>query len=252
MSKHAHNQPPAQRLAKACEPVFDYIGESNRLARRGSARSAKQVREELSALFAEVARAAAMDHDIASLLVQPQPAADSTIAQGEATLAMMCFADHTLRMREPTWKPLAGEHGFATGDKAFVDGLDSALKSNDEQRQPVLAVYYTCIGLGYGGTKTFDLNWMRDTAARLGQKLGGQFFGGGIVDRPVSDQPYKATYLGDHRPKAGGRVSLMLGIFAGLVLLLLGFSVAAYHGAEGKIRQSLTTIMQAAGAESSE
>lgn len=247
--KTEHNLSAADRLAKACEPVFEYIGESNRLARRGSPRSAAQIRQDLLALFEQIARANATDYEIASFLTTPEPASDGNIKGGEATLAMMCFSDLILRLREPTWRPLAADCGFPNGDRVFVEQLESALRSNDEQRRPVLAVYYTCVGLGFGGAKTYDLNWMRDAAARLGQKLGANYFGGGIVDQPVWDQPYKPTYLGDHRPPTGRKLLTMLSVFAGLVLLLIGFSIAAYHSAEGKIRKSLDTIMHAAGAD---
>jgi hypothetical protein len=199
-------------------------------------------------LFESIGRAYATDYDIASLLTMPEPAPEGGVKSGEATLAMMCICDAMLRLREPTWRPLAGGCGFSAGDHVFVEQLESALRSNDEQRRPVLAVYYACVGLGYGGTRTSDLNWMRDTAARLGQKLGSGYFGGGIVDQPVWEQPYRATYLGDHRPPTGRKLVTLVAVFVGLGLLLLGFSVAAYHSAQVKIRQSLDTIMQAAGA----
>ncbi|MGP1346059.1 MAG: hypothetical protein ACTS3F_05240 [Phycisphaerales bacterium] len=247
MSKHQTVMSAAERLAKACEPLFDYVGECNRLARRGSPRAPQQVREQVIAIVQHIARDNASDYEIAELLAKPE-LTDDGVVRGEAMMVMLCFADHTLTNKDMGWKPLTGEFGIRNPDRRFVESYESAIGSSDPKRAPVLAVYYLCAGLGYGGSRTYDLAWMRDATAALGQALGPKFFGGGMVDHLVWDQPYKQTYLGDHRTRASGRVALILAAFAGSLLLLIGFSVAAYASAEGRIRASLDEINRSTGA----
>ena len=74
------------------------------------------------------------------------------------------------------WKELAFEHQEMAGDEKFFDLLEETLKDKSPAANQRLAVFYTCIGLGFTGWYTGQPEYLRrkmkEIAARL--QAGGQ------------------------------------------------------------------------------
>lgn len=142
-------------LLEACEPFFQYACRLNRAARKGALPPEEQVRGEIKEQIAAArSRAAA------------EPALADSFEQIEKIL--LYFIDYLVReSRLPyarQWRDLAAEQGHPGGDEEFFDQLDATLADPTPGAAQRLAVFYTCLGLGFAG-------WYRGQPDHLRRKM---------------------------------------------------------------------------------
>lgn len=152
-------------LLELCEPLFQYVCRLNRMSRKGTSVDQGQVRAELKAIFADLKAKA--------------DANGATAVQYEKMeLPLLFFADFMIReSRLPyatVWKDLAHERKEMAGYEKFFELLDETLADPSEGATARLAVYYSCIGLGFTGIYIGQPDVLRRKMLEISNRLRGQ------------------------------------------------------------------------------
>jgi type IV/VI secretion system ImpK/VasF family protein len=133
-------------LVDVCEPFFQYICYLNRLAREGGSIDPSQLEAQLEAELAKIRQDCRTNRELAS------------IYNDKVEWALIAFADFTIReSRFPfagRWKGLGPKRGNLVLDEQFFQLLDETLQETGEAARQRLAVFYTCLGLGFTGMYT--------------------------------------------------------------------------------------------------
>jgi hypothetical protein len=131
-------------LLELSEPLFQYMCRLNRSGRKGGNYELSQVQAEIKGILGE-ARGKALGANLAE-------------AWDKVELPLMFFCDFMIKesalpwARE--WKELAFERHEMAGDEKFFDLLEETLKDKSPNANDRLAVFYTCMGLGFSGWYT--------------------------------------------------------------------------------------------------
>jgi type VI protein secretion system component VasF len=134
------------RLVEVCEPLFQYVCTLNRSARKGGGiYDANQVREDLKQILTDVKYAASKDTGLLQRYEQVE-------------LPLLFFVDSMIKRSQLSfaaeWENLAYERRELAGEDRFFEMLDATLKDKSDAATDKLAVYYTCLGLGFTGWHT--------------------------------------------------------------------------------------------------
>lgn len=128
-------------LVEVFEPVFQHACRLNRLGRKGGVADMGQVRAELKGLLAD-AKARAERAGLGSWHAEVEPAVvyflDFMVKEGKQPWAA-------------SWNDLAYERGRRSGYSDFFNMLDEALADPREGATEKIAVFFTCVGLGFTG-----------------------------------------------------------------------------------------------------
>ena len=151
-------------LPELCEPVFGYFCRLNRMAREGRIPDYAVVHAELKALLQDLAVRAGPD---ASLRAQAQ----------KIELPLLFFVDSMIA--ESGWpianrwneERLAYERDERTGDERFWSLLDECLEDRSEEATERLVVFYTCLGLGFAGSRAGQPELVRTTLMTLTPRI---------------------------------------------------------------------------------
>jgi len=153
-------------LLDLSEPLFQYICRLNRSARKGGNYEMTQVQADIKGMLAE-GKSKSVGENLSD-------------QWDKIELPLIFFCDFMIKesalpwARE--WKELAFEHQEMAGDEKFFDLLEETLKDKSPAANQRLAVFYTCIGLGFTGWYTGQPEYLRrkmkEIAARL--QAGGQ------------------------------------------------------------------------------
>lgn len=133
------------RLHELCEPLFQYVCRLNRSARKNVGLEPNLVRTDLQALFSEMRARAAQEPGLADQFAKVE-------------LPLIYFVDFMIKESNLSfahqWRELAHDLGKMAGDEEFFDLLDETLRDPSEAATERLAVFYTCLGLGFTGFYT--------------------------------------------------------------------------------------------------
>ncbi|NQT81804.1 DotU family type IV/VI secretion system protein [bacterium] len=151
-------------LRELCQPFFLYVCRLNRSARKGGGHDHNHIRRELKALLEDMKSNAAVDVGLLSQYEKIEEVliffADSMIAESTLPFAREWHEDR-----------LAYERKELAGDEKFFDLLDKTLEDPSEAATERLAVFYTCMGLGftgfYAGQPEYLRRKMLDCKARI-------------------------------------------------------------------------------------
>ena len=150
-------------LLELFEPMFQYICRLNRSARKGGGiYNQSQVRGEINAILADMKALASGDPH---LIMQCE----------KVELPVIFFADSLIKTSRLSfaldWQDIAHDRKELAGEDRFFELLDETLADKSEAATERLAVFYTCMGLGFTGWYTgqpVDLRRkMLEMAARL-------------------------------------------------------------------------------------
>lgn len=139
-------------LLELCDPLFQFVCRLNRSARKGARPDLDQVRDEVKAIFGQMRSTAAN--------------APALVAQYEKIeLVLIFFVDFMIKSsalpNAGEWQELAYERKELAGDEKFFDLLDETLADKSDAAGERLAVFYTCIGLGFTGWYTGQPEYLR-------------------------------------------------------------------------------------------
>jgi len=223
-------------LVELCEPFFQHVCRLNRGARKGVSPDAAQARAELKAIFAGMRSRAAGEPGLAD-------------AYGKIEIVLMYFADSMIRESRLAfsrdWQELAREQGKAAGDEEFFDELDRTLAEpdSDSSRQR-LAVFYTCMGLGFTGWYTGNHEHLRKKMNELASRLRGMM----DADKAarVCPEAYEGVNTAD-LVEPPVRKLLGVGIlFGGLALAVFAANAVLYLENKGVLTRAVEQVTRQA------
>ena len=224
------------KLTELCEPLFQYVCLLNRSARKGAAYDRDQVRSELEMMFADMASKAASD-----------PALRPQYEKVEAPL--LFFVDGTIKESSlpfaHDWHELAKDRTDlrdSDGGAEFFDQLDDTLRDQSYAATERLAIFYTCIGLGftgwYSGQPEFLRKRMLEVATRTRSPT--------EVDSAsrIVPEAYEHVNVSNLIDPPGA--SLMgIGIaLVGLVIVLFAANLYLYRSSSKNLNDSIANIIE--------
>ncbi len=224
----------ANTLVDICDPLFQYITRLNRLARKGGLVDAGQVRSEIRSLLAEI-----------KLKCDGTPGMAEQFAK--VRLPLIYFADFMVRDSAlpfaSSWKSLAEEEGKLGGDQLFWQHLDETLAESSEAATQRLAVYYTCIGLGFTGFNIGQPDVLRrkmlEISARIKPMMDAD------ENSRVTPEAYESVDTRQlQQPVAGSIMGWVIALVSMSVALVVG-NFVLYGHAKDSIEQSLNQITEA-------
>src|SRR3954452_13016010 len=129
------------KLLQACEPLFQYVCRVSRSVRKRAALDVRDVRAEVKALFVELRNRCNADPALAGQYERIE-------------LPLLFFVDFIFKTMPDfgeAWQELAFEHDppELAGDEKFFDLLDETLADRSDAATQRVAVFYTCLGLGF-------------------------------------------------------------------------------------------------------
>lgn len=170
-------------LLELTEPLFQYVCRLNRLARKsgaaptgetvfvsksGAARGANLeytlVRNDIKAILEDMQQKAEKDFKLSSQLKKVELpllfCVDSLISESS-----LGFAAEWNRNR------LAFDRNELAGDEKFFDLLEEDTKDQSEEASERLAVFYTCVGLGFTGFYFKQPEFLRKTMLSIAPRI---------------------------------------------------------------------------------
>lgn len=226
-------------LSDICDPLFQYVCRQNRAAQRGVSTDGGQVRSEIKSMLADLR----MQAEATGLGDQ----------FGQVRLPLVGFADFMMReSKHPfsrSWRSLAEEEKQLGLDQRFFEMLDETLADSSDKATERLAVFHTCIGLGFTGMYIGQPDHLRRKQLEITARIRSKFDTDPAAR--ITPEAYEAT---DKRvlqqPVAQGVVSWAIL----LVVLTVGTVVAnvsLYKSAAKKLDESLTKVITHAGSPAS-
>jgi type VI secretion system protein ImpK len=170
-------------LLELTEPLFQYVCRLNRLARKSGATPTGEtvfisktggirggnleytlVRNDIKAIFEDMAQKSEKDFRLAKLYKDVELPllffVDSIICESS-----LSFAADWNKNR------LAFDRNELAGDEKFFDLLEETAKDQSEEASERLAVYYTCVGLGFTGFYFKQPEFLRKTMLSIAPRI---------------------------------------------------------------------------------
>ncbi len=220
------------RLVTLCEPLFQYVCRLNRSAAKGCTLPLERVRADIQRLFEDIRHEASSRPDLA--------------AQYERIkLPLTFFVDFVIRESNLSfrtdWTPLAYDFNELAGDEKFFELLESDMTDPSDGAAERLAVYYTCLGLGFTGLYAREPDTIRRLAGRISGRIS-RFMDADTRAR-ICPQAYEHTDARDFTEPPGTK---LVGIGIALVGLLIVWFVAyflLFSSVSDRIDEHLTAIL---------
>jgi hypothetical protein len=224
------------KLLETCEPLFQYVCRLNRSARKAGDHQPQGVRAELKAILSDI-----------SVKVKADPALSMQFDKdrGGIYLVLLFFADFMIRNSSlpfaNEWEDLAAEERPPQlgGDEKFFDMLDKALADRSESAGERIAIFYTCLGLGFTGWYTGQPEHLRRKMMECSLRLRGQ------INADESTPVCPESYNPDTRELFTPIGSSLVGISITLVILLIAVfvgNVYMYHRTALDLSKSLDQL----------
>ncbi len=222
-------------LSELCEPLFLHLCRLNRSSRKGGvAADFSRVRNEIKAVFLDIAKTAATDPRLGDQFRKIEPAllffVDSMISESP-----LPFAGEWNKNR------LAFEKNELAGDEKFFDLLDETLADPSEQATERLVVFHTCLGLGFtgwfAGQKEHLQRKMLEISARLPALIG--------VDESARVCPQAYDHVDTSNliePPAKKLVGIAIAL-VGLIVVLFVTNLYMFSWTSKDLMQQLKSIM---------
>ena len=225
-----------ETLLQVCEPLFHYVCFLNRSARKGGGIfDHSHVKAELRQIFADMKRASAASPHLATQYEKME-------------LPLIFFADTMIRYSKLPfaldWEDIAYERNELAGESKFFELLDQTLAERNESANERLAVFYTCVGLGFTGAYTGQIVDLRKKMLEVSARIRG------LVDLNTQGRVCPEAYeridtrnLVEPPARSLGGIGIALG---GLVLVLLATNYVLYRDNTKTLAESLKKIQQQA------
>ena len=154
-------------LMELCEPLFQYVCRLNRSGRRGAKYEFDTVRGQVKGLFGTMKATATADFKLneqyEKVEIPLKFFVDSILSESRLNIAKQW---HSKRLAFE-WKELAG-------DEKFWDPLlEGELKDPTDAATERLAIYYTCIGLGFTGWYAGQPDKIKKKMAQIAERIWG-------------------------------------------------------------------------------
>ena len=228
------------KILDLCEPLFQYVCRLNRSARKGGDHDHQQVRAELKSILADIRAKASADPSLA-----PQFDRD----RGRLYIVLLFFVDFMVRNSNLSfaldWVNLADEEREQAGDEKFFELLDETLADRSESATERLAVYYTCMGLGFSGWYQGQPEYLRKKMLECASRLRG------VINADEANRicPEAYEYVNTAnliQPPSSSLVGIGLALCV-LVVMLFVTNAYLYHRSSNELSRSLDRIVETVG-----
>jgi len=223
------------RLLDLCEPLFQAVCRLNRMGRKGSSTDYATARSEINTIFEQMNLTAKNDLAISEQFRKVEMPliffVDSMIS--ESTLR---FAGEWNRHR------LAYERNELAGDEKFFDLLDETLRETRDGSEERLAVFFTCLGLGFSGWYSGQPEYLRKKMLEIAPRVKA------YVDADetglITPDSYQHTNtMNLPMPISASLVPLLI-VLGGLFLVVSAVNIYTFRSASAELNQALETIAE--------
>src|SRR5690606_28028166 len=147
-------------------------------------------------------------------------------------------------------RELAHERNELAGDEKFFDLLDEELRESGEAAAERLAIYYTCIGLGFTGWYTGQPEHLRKKMMEIAPRIRGMM--DSDQASKVTPEAYEHVNTADLVVPPGTKLVGVGIVMVGLILVMFAANVTLYFQTRRDLRRELEKIIQLDGATASE
>jgi type VI secretion system protein ImpK len=232
-----------------CEPLFQFVCRLNRSARKGGDHDMDQVRAEVKGILSDIMAKASADPALATQFDYDQEGRGHDRSKGQLYVVLLFFVDFMIRNSAlrwaMEWNNLADDVGEQAGDEKFFELLDETLGQRSDAANQRLAVFYTCMGLGFSGWYTGQPEYLRKKMLECAARLRG------VVNADeaskVCPEAYERTNTSNLIEKPA---SSLIGIGITLVVLVVMTLIAnayLYERSASDLSDALKRVMQADG-----
>ena len=221
-----------------CEPMFLYMCRLNRSARKGGDHDYNTVRSEIKSILDRIAKQAGTD---------PKLVAQFHSDKGKLFHVMLFFADFMVRNSAlrfaGEWSNLAEKERQYAGDEKFFDLFEECLADRSEAATERLAVYYTCIGLGFTGWYAGQPEYLRRKMLECAGRLKGIVTDNDL--RRICPDAYEHPNTSNLvQPAGAGLIGIIVSLAAMIVAVLVinGYS---YYRNSSNLSTSLRQVIEA-------
>lgn len=222
-------------LLELCEPFFQDIARLNRAGRKGGQFEFITVRADVKNQLEQIQTRAATDPRLKS--------------QAKAMeLPLMFFADSMLAESslpfagEWNKKRLAYERNELAGDEKFFDLLEETLRDPGDEATERLAVYYTCIGLGFTGWYQGQPEYLRKKMLEMATRIRRHMESDTTVR--ICPEAYEHTDTRDLIEPPTRSLGAIAIAFVILMLTTLAANYYLFQKASQDLTESLTVVLQ--------
>jgi type IV/VI secretion system ImpK/VasF family protein len=218
-------------LLQVCDPLFQYVCRVSRSVRKRAVLDVNEVRGAVTALLDDM-RVRCAD--------EPELAAQFRLVE----LPLIFFVDFTFRTMPEFgggWRDLASELNppQRTGDEKFFDLLDEALADRSEGARERIAVFYTCLGLGFTGWYSGQPDLLRRKMLECASRLRGVIDPDDAQLCPDAYQHVNGANL--VRPPAAGVTGILIALIGVTVSVFVAYG-ALYHRYSSDLTQAVSAI----------
>jgi len=224
-------------LVDLCEPLFQYVCMLNRIARNPGGEGL------------ELGPLQTLIKEIFNDMAQHPEATPALKAQFEKVhVPLIFFVDSLMAESKlglaPQWNKhrLAYEFNELAGDEKFFDALDGTLAEKGAEADERLAIFYTCIGLGFQGWYAGQAEYLRKKMLDLGKRIPAQFIDTHHAAR-VCPEAYEHLDTRDLVEPPGLKMATMAIAFLGLFLVVMAVNFYLFSTASTGLSESLKTIL---------
>ncbi len=217
------------QLIELCEPLFQFICRLNRSARKGGRLEMATAIAEIKEIFATMSSKASGDPRLAAQYRRLE-------------LPLQGFVDSMVRRSGVSW---ASDWPLISGDLAieerFFDLLEENLVDPSEEATERLAVFYTCLGLGFTGWYTGQPEFLRRKMMELSARLRG------MIDKDTSAKICAEAYKADESilyERAGTTLVGAVVALVGLTVTMLVVNVVLYYTGSNELTGTLQKIVE--------
>lgn len=218
------------KLVDLTEPFFQYCCRLNRSARKGTPPPEDVVRVEFGQQFEKMRlKSSQMGGTTAADYQRIEP-------------ALILFADALIRESAlpfaATWQAMALDHPGLESDQVFFDLADAALSDQSPSSTEVLAVLFTCLGLGFsGGQRPETLrSKMTEMSARLRSVMDTE------NEPRICPEAYENVDQTNYVEPPARIVGGVLIALVGLAVVLLGANIFLFMSSSKALEKTLNDI----------
>lgn len=222
-------------LVHLCEPAFEFVCRLNKIARNGGQLEYPHLRSEVEGILARIRRDAA-----ATPRLQPAH------RRVEAPLAI--FLDFSIVnsgincAAEWDLNRLAFEHNIMSGDEEFFDLFEEAEADPSGDATEALAVFYTCVGLGFTGFLADQTEFLKQKMDRVLPRIR-QYIESDPNAR-IAPDTYQHTDRSDLVEPPGSKLLGLAIAFAGVFFVVFAAVIVLFQQAAGDLNNSVNAILR--------
>ena len=221
-------------LLELCEPLFLYMCRLHRSARKGGSHEYSRVRAEVEGILKEMRRTADTEPGLVGQFEKVGEVllffVDSLIAESG-----LPFSAEWHRNR------LAFARNELAGDEKFWELLDDTLQDSSSEATERLAVFYTCIGLGFTGFYAGQPEYLRKKSLQCSARL--QHLIETDEEKRVCPEAYEHLDTRDLIEPPGAKLlGIALGL-AGFIIVLFVANIYLFRVTSEDLVKALNTII---------